>query len=180
MTNGRKGTSATESRSMADILALAKPREASVTVCLAGDLAAEVDRITAELDALEGRPATSLADGAARARLTAELDEVRELMQEAEVTFRFRALEPKDYSDLIAAHPCPGKDWDPDTLPPDLLARSAVEPKMTLEEAQSLYSVVNDGDRGRLFSAAWRANNTAIAIPTSRAASANPSLSDAR
>lgn len=179
MTNGREAGRA-ESRSMADILALAKPREASVTICLAGDLAADADRLTAQLDALDRRPATSLADGAERARLAAELEEIRELMEEASATFRFRALAAKEHSDLIAAHPCPGKDWNPDTLPPDLLARCAIEPTMTLEEAQKLYNVVNDGDRGRLFSAAWRANDAAIAIPTSRAVSATPSLSDAR
>lgn len=180
MTNGRKPNRPTPSRSFSEIMALATPRETEVSVCLAGDLAGEADRLTAELDVLDRSPATSLSDGAARAALARELEDLRELMQEAEVTFRFRAL-GKEFSDLIAAHPGgPGKDWNPETLPTDLISRCAVEPKMSLSEVQLLFEKMNEAQRGILFNAAWRANSAAVAIPTSRAVSVNPSLSDAR
>lgn len=180
MTNGRKPNQPAPSRSFSEVMALAKPRETEISICVAGDLAADADRLTAELDVLDSHPATSLSDGAERARLASELEEVRELMQEAQISFRFRAL-GKEFSDLIAAHPGgPGKDWDPTTLPADLIARCAIEPKMSLEESEQLLEALNEGQRGLLFNAAWRANSAAVAIPTSRAVSVNPSLSDAR
>lgn len=175
MTNGKP------TLTMAEVKAMAKRRETEVRICLAGDLAADADRVIADLDALDRQPATSLADGAVRAKLVEELETLRGLMQESEVTFRFRALPPKELSDLIAAHPGgPEQDWDPETLPPDLVARCAIEPKMTLEEAEELFGLVNDGQRGELFTAAWRANNASTSVPTSRVASVNPALSDAR
>lgn len=171
-----------EVRTFEDILALAKPREEEVILCLAGDLAAEADRIARQLDELD-RPGvrSSLADGSQRAQLVSELDELRELMKDSEATFRFRALPSREYSDLIAAHPGgEGRALNIATLQPDLIARCAIEPKMTREQVDQLLDVINEWQRDRLFDAAWNANNAAVAIPTSRAASVNPSLSGVR
>lgn len=169
-------------RSFADIMSRAKPRETQVSICVAGDLAAEADRLVAQLNAIDQpRPGMSLADLGDRAKLAAELEDVRALMREDEVSFRFRALPRKEFSDLIAAHPGgPDQNWDPVTMPPDLVARCAIEPKMTLDEVEQLFDVLNEDQRGQLYAAAWRANNAATAIPSSRAVSAAPSLSDAR
>lgn len=166
-----------------EILALAKPRETVVTICLAGDLAAEADRITAALDALDRpRPGASLADGAGRGQLLSELEEVRELMKSAEVPFRFRAMGDKAWSDLIAAHPStnPGQDFDPQSMQPHLIAQSSLQPAMSLEQVQQLLDKLNEAQRDELFGAAWRANRASVSVPTSRAVSAAPSLSDAR
>ena len=170
-------------RSFEDILALAKPREETVTLCLDGSLAADADRLIAQLNELD-RPGarSSLADGAQRAKLAGELDDLRELMKLSEVTFRFQALPSKEYSDMLAAHPSsdPNKALDVQGLQPDLIARCAIEPKMSREQVDQLLDRINEWQRDRLFDAAWNANNAAVAIPSSRAASASPSLSDAR
>lgn len=170
------------SRSFEDIIALAKPRETEVTLCLAGDLAADADRITNALDALERpRPGASLADGAKRGQLLEELEEVRELMKSAEVSFRFRAMGDKAWSDLLAAHPSsnPGQAFDPVSMQPHLIAACAVDPVMSLEQVQMLLGRLNEAQRDQLFGAAWRANNSAVSVPTSRAVSVSPSLSGA-
>jgi len=166
-----------------DVMALAEPREAEVRLVLAGNLAADADRIVAKLDALDRqRPGASLADGAERAHLVKELEELRELMQSSEVAFRFRALPPKEYSDMITAHPSPvpGKDFDAESLQPDIIARCCIEPLMTRDQVDQLLSRLNERQRDELFGGAWVANNAAVAIPSSRVASASPSLSDAR
>lgn len=171
-------------RSFEEIRKQATAREAEVSICVAGDLAADADRLTAALDAIDRRragPGASLADGAERAQLVEELEEVRELMRSAEVPFRFRALPRTEFSALIAAHPGgPDQNWNPDTLPPALIAASSLNPKLTLEQVEELFEVFNDDQRGDLYAAAWRANTSAVSIPSSRVASASPSLSDAR
>ena len=171
------------SLSFDEILALAKPRETEITLCLAGDLAAEADRLTRALDELDRpRPGASLADGAGRGQLLAELEEVRELMKSAEVTFRFRAMGDKAWSDLVAAHPStnPAQDFDPMSMQPYLIAGSSLEPKMSLEQVGQLLERINESQRDELFGAAWRANKAAVSVPTLRAVSVAPSLSDGR
>jgi hypothetical protein len=175
----------TKGVSFDDVMALAKPRETSVTLCLAGDLAADADRVVAALDALDQqqrRPGASLADGTERAQLTKELEELRELMQSSEVAFRFRALPSKEYSDMIAAHPSPepGKEFDAVSLQPDIIARCCIEPVMTREQVDQLLGRLNERQRDELFGGAWFANNAAVAVPSSRVASVNPPLSGAR
>jgi len=169
-------------RTFEEILGLAKPRETEVSLCLAGDLAAEADRIAAQIDELDRSGArTSLADGGQKAKLVGDLDDVRELMKDSEVIFRFRSLPARQYSDLIAAHPgSGGKALDVEALQPDLIAKCVFEPAMTREQVDQLLDRLNEWQRTQLFDAAWNANNGAVAVPTSRAASVSPSLSDAR
>lgn len=173
----------TERVTFDDVMALAKPRETEVVLCLAGDLAADADRVIAALDAFDlQRPGASLADGAERAHLAKELDEIRELMQSSEIAFRFRALPPEEYSNMIAAHPSPvpGVEVDAVSLQPDIIARCCIQPAMTREQVDRLLERLNERQRDDLFGGAWRANKWTVAVPSSRAASANPPLSGAR
>jgi hypothetical protein len=171
----------TKGVSFDDVMALAKPRETEVPLCLAGDLAADADRVVAALDVLD-RQRPGVVDSTERSQLVKELEEIRELMQSSEVAFRFRALPPQEYSDMIAAHPSPvpGREVDAVSLQPDIIARCCIEPVMTREQVDKLLARLNEKQRDELFGGAWHANNAAVAIPTSRAASANPPLSDAR
>jgi len=167
------------------ILAAARARETTVAVCLAGDLAAEADRLTAELDRLgePGAARSSLADVDPRAALVADLDTVIELMRSNEVTFRFRKIPDKEYSDLVAAHPSEDEDeaWNADTFPPALVAASCIDPAMSDEDVAELWDVLPFGSRIQLGNAAYNAcRGGAVSIPTSRAVSATPPSSDAR
>jgi hypothetical protein len=170
------------SRTFEEIKKQAKAREAEVSIVLAGDLAADADRLTAALDAIDRRRADVVPPaGEDRAQLASELEEVRELMRSSEVPFRFRALPRTELSALVAAHPgSPDQNWNPETYPPALVAASSLDPKMTVEQVEELFEILNDDQRGDLFFAANRANTSAVSVPSSRVASVNPSLSDAR
>lgn len=167
---------------MESVLALAKPRETVLRLCLDGHLAAEAERLGAALDRLPAFTPSSLADADPRAGLAAELDKVIAKMASAEVEFTFRSLPRLEFSDLKAAHP-PLDDktnFNVETLQIELVARACVSPVMTLEQADALFDVVNEAGRAELFNAAWTANQIATRIPTSRAVSVNPSSSGAR
>lgn len=157
-----------------DVLAKAKPRELTVRICLAGDLAAEVDRLEGQLAAVSEWKPNSIADEHPGVALAEQIAAARERMRESEVEFTFRALGAKAWSDLVAAHPgkTDGEAWDPDTLAPALVAASAVDPAMTQDDVDELFEALNMGQRQALMDAAWQVNGEATSIPFSLHASA--------
>ncbi|WP_416976721.1 hypothetical protein [Streptomyces sp. T028] len=157
-----------------EILAKAKPREHTVRICLAGDLAAEVDRLEAELSAVSNWQAQSIADKHPGIEIAEKIAAARERMREAEVEFTFRALGAKAWSDLVAQHPSAKEDesWDEETLPPALVAASAADPVMAPEDVAALFEQLNMGQRQELINAAWTVNGEATAVPFALHASA--------
>jgi hypothetical protein len=168
---------------IADVLASARPRETEVQLCLSGDLAAEADRLKARLDEMRPRLVTgSLADVDPRVAVEAELDEVHALMRENLVTFRFRSLGHKAWSDLKAEHPGRDSDelWNPDTMAAALVAASAIEPEMTLADVEALFEIVNASQRGELWAGAYGAQVGETRVPFSPADSRSTSSSGER
>lgn len=162
-------------RSIRDIIATAKPAERSVSLCLRGDLNGEVETADRELQAALKEPATQTLAGNPRINELAMLIEsLREQMKDSAETFTFRAIPPKAWSDLVAAHPG-RKDkqeaWNTETLPGAVIAACAVSPEMTLADVDDLMQVLNSGQRDDLFDAAWRVNTKSLDIPFSGAAS---------
>lgn len=157
-----------------EILKLARPREHSITLCLAGDLAAEVDRLEAEMQRAGQWQAASIADEDPRVGLARQIAEARERMQAAEVQFTFRALGARAWSDLVALHPATeeGQSFDPETLGPALVCASAVDPTMSREELDALFEALNHAQREALIEAAWAVNGEATSVPFSLLASA--------
>lgn len=157
-----------------DILARAKPREHSVRICVAGDLAAEYDRLQAELAKVSAWQPQSMAEENPSTAIAEQIADLTEQMREAEVEFTFRALGRKAWSDLVAQHPGKTSDdpWDDETLGPALVAACAVSPEMTDSEVDELFEALNVGQRQELINAAWEVNGEATAIPFSLAASA--------
>lgn len=169
--------------SIEDVMAMARPRETSVRVCVAGDLAAKAERLAAEIDRLDRVARTSLADGGGeRHALAAELDEIIELMRGAEAEFTFRDIGNKAFSDLKTRFPSqdPNMRWDLDGMAPELVAKACVSPVMTLEQSLTLHEKLPRQSRDALWAAAWDACDGENRIPTSRAASATTSGSGAR
>lgn len=168
-------------RKIGDIMAAARPREASVSICLSGDLAADAERIQGQIEALGSRTMASLSLGEVdpRAALESELAEIHELMRMNTETFRFRSIGSKPYSDLLAAHPGRTSDeaWNPETFTPALISASAIDPEMTPEELDGLLEVLNDEQGAQLWRAAFRANRTDVSVPFSPADSRSPSSS---
>ena len=157
-----------------DILSRARRREHSVTICLAGDLAAELDRLDGELQrAADWRP-DSLGDEDPRGEIAERIQAVREEMRAAEITFTFRALGAKAWSDIIAQHPAKDQSqaFDAESLAPALVAASSVDPVMSREQVEELFEALNHAQREELMAAAWSVNGEATSVPFSLHASA--------
>jgi hypothetical protein len=161
--------------SFEEILARAKPREKTVMVCLAGDLAGEAERLQDELSRVsedwEPEDLTSVHPGVAVAE---QLKAVHEKVRAAEEPFTFRYIGDRAYSDLVAAHPSANEQemFDSVTFPRALVAASCVQPEMTEEQVVALFEVINEGEIKKLFDAAWDVHNSSEVIPFSLAASA--------
>lgn len=162
-------------RSIRDIIAAAKPAEASVKLCLRGDLNSAIVDADRDLQAELGKPeAQSLAGNPRVNELASLIESLREQMKAAEEKFTFRAITPKAWSDLLAAHP--GRAGKPEgfnleTVPGAVIAACAVSPEMTMADVEALIGVLNSGQRDELFDAAWRVNTKALNVPFSQAAS---------
>jgi hypothetical protein len=154
---------------IAEILDRAKPREARVPVCLAGDLAGEVDRLQAELAQFgDGWTPQSMGDVDPRLDLVRQIEAAREGMREASVEFRLVALGHTAYSNLIADHPAPEgrqEPYDPATFLPALLAACCTDPVMTAVQARDLLDLLNDGQAQALFAAALAVNEEPSPLP---------------
>lgn len=158
---------------MPDIGALldaAAPREIPVRMCLAGDLAGEVERLQQEL-ALAGEDWVpgSIADVDPRLDLVRQIEEARAGMVAASVEFRLRAMGSRAYRNLIARHPAlpgqKGQPYDAATFLPELVALCCVEPAMTVEQVGQLLDIVNDGQAQQLFTTALVVNEEASPLP---------------
>ncbi|MEV5138425.1 hypothetical protein AB0K71_05705 [Streptomyces syringium] len=160
---------------ISEILKRAKPRERSVFLCLAGDEAAEVERLERQLAELSDTWApASLGATNPGEKLAKQIKAARERMRKGEVEFKLRALGDKTWSDLVAAHPSKNKNeaWDPQTFPKALLSQCCVDPVMTADQVTELFEVLNEGQRNELMQAAYDVNAEATSVPFSVSASA--------
>lgn len=157
------------------ILKAAKPRERTVKVCIAGDLAGEVERLEAELAQVseDWQPA-DLTEKHPGREISEKLAELRAKMREAEVPFLLRYIGDEKYSSLLAAHPSsdPQEGFDSVTFPRALIAACCVDPVMTEDQVKQLFEVLNQGQIKDLFDAAWDVHNSSSLVPFSLAASA--------
>lgn len=91
--------------------------------------------------------------------------EVKVVLAEGEpaVTFKFVAIKPKDYDELVTKHQPTaeqaksGANINPDTFPPALVARVCAEPKFSEAEWRQVWDSEGWG-RGELNSLYWEAN----------------------
>ncbi len=161
--------------SIEDILKKAKAREKTVHICLAGDLAGEAERLSDELARVseDWQPADMTEVHPGR-KIAADLKAVQEQVKAAQEPFTFRYIGDRAYSDLLAAHPSEKDEelFDEATFKPALIAASCVQPKMTGEQVKELFEVVNEGEIGKLFTAAWEVHHASDIVPFSLAASA--------
>jgi hypothetical protein len=163
-------------RTIADILATAKPRETTVRLCLRGDLVAEFEALDAELTdkTVSGTWRTSDPQSEA-ADLADRIEALRAEMDVDTVVFRFRSLPRLQWEALVDAHP--GRDGRDEpfnftTFPLALIAACAFDPAMTDAEATDLLDILNEGQRIKLFDACYTVNQESTAVPFSVSASA--------
>jgi hypothetical protein len=155
---------------ISQIMASARRREATVPICLAGDLAGEVDLLQQQLLALpdEWQPG-SLADVHPRQELAERIGELRAEMAEHTVHFQLRALGHIGFADLVAAHPATDPKspvpYDPATFLPALVAGCCTDPVMTIAQALDLLDILNDGQARALYAAALAVNEEPSPLP---------------
>jgi hypothetical protein len=159
---------------ISEILKRAKARESVVSLCLAGDEVAEVERLERKLGELSSDWApSSMADSNPAEKIAKQIKAARDRMRKSEVEFRLRSLGAKAWSDLVAAHPSKNKNeaWDPNTFPQALLAACCVDPEMKPADVDALFEVLNEGQRNEILQAAYDVNAEATSIPFSVSAS---------
>ncbi len=103
-----------------DMLKQAKLPEATVPICLRGDLVAEHEDLARQLDTAKDTPRTSLADGGSSA-LAERIRELEAEMKSSTYVFRLRALSGPRFSALKRRHP-PRESDDGQVLMKDLVA----------------------------------------------------------
>lgn len=152
------------------LLEQASPRESTVRVCFAGDVASEVEVLEAELVQLGEWHPTSLGEANPAYELQERLEQARQRAREESVEFKFRALGHRSYSNLLAAHPAPEgskEPYDAATFLPAVLAACCIEPSLTPAQVDRLLDVVNDGTARTLFAVALAVNEEPSPIPFS-------------
>lgn len=175
------------SRSVSEILAARRPPERKLRLVLDGGLAARVADLEARVrqarleDALTGGGLSDRAPAIER-----ELTEARAMLDESAAEFTFQAIGRVRLAEITSRFPPTQAQWDrhrqeaainpftsapPDydyeSLAPEVIAASCVDPAMTVEEARRLWDELSDGQAAALFEAAWAVNNEVSNRPTS-------------
>lgn len=158
----------------------ARKPEKTVTVCLRGDLIAEIEDREQQI----ARMAADDRVASQRARLGDEIDQLREQMQAASITLRFRALDRLAWADLEGKHP-PRKDeetgetnrfdvvgFNVDTLIAEAIPMSLVTPKLTAAKLDKLLAVLTDQQYDEIAGTIYRLNKDRVTVPFSVLASA--------
>lgn len=130
----------------ASLAAQAQPRRKTVSLCLRGDL-------VAELEAAEDH-----GDGD-------RVNELTDAVKAATVVFTVAGLTRDKYRALEAAHPDPdgGSGWNVDTFPEALVRACIVAPDIKPEDP--LFAVLTPAQVERLFEAAFLACNEVDDLP---------------
>lgn len=149
-----------------DILEEVRLPRKTASLCLHGDLVARWAELHAEFKQAPEK-ASSLGEPSPRAALAKQLEALREQMAEHERLFTFEALPASEFSELLKAHPVQSgtERFNVETFPPALIARCAIDPQMTLDQAGRLLAKVSYAQRDQLFEAAWAVNVKAVDIP---------------
>lgn len=155
-----------------DVIAAASPVEKVVSICVAGKLHAEHERLSEELENL---PTTGRLGGSPKVKeLRDAIGQLEAEMAKRTFEFRFRALSPKAWSDLVAEHPDKTKKlaFDPESLRPAAIAACCVEPAGMddVVKVQALLDSLTTAQQSQLFDAAWDVNYTAPKGQSSSAA----------
>lgn len=153
-----------------DVIDAASPVERVVPLCVAGKLVAEHERLVEEL--ANTPPPQRLGSKGPHHELSEAIATLEAEMTKRTFPFRFRALTPKAWSDLIAAHPDKSAKrlaFDPDTFPTAAISATCVEPAGMDDpvKAAALLDQLSTAQQNLLFDAAWDVNATVPKGPSS-------------
>jgi len=156
-----------------DIIATAKLREHTISLCLRGDLAAQHEQASTELEAVT-RDGLSDSLAAPQAEAAKKVRDIEEMMRASSTDFTFRALGDRAYRALKAAHV--GREghseaFNIETYPVALIAAASADPVMSIPDVERLFEVLAEGQRDALFGAAFTVNEGQAGVPFSERAS---------
>lgn len=157
--------------------------EKSARFCTKPDLEAKIEDLHAELDGLtdsQGRPLApvdqSIADGGRSAQVVAlEIDELQKEYAAAMRTVRLRQMDEDDWTAFMERHKAVLTELPP--YPPDLyedlIVRSAVAPRLSVEDLRKLRKKIGHPAFNEIADAAWRVNTSSgVSVPKSSLSSA--------
>lgn len=173
-------------RSVSDILAAYRPPEVTVQVVTDGGLVARIGKLQEEIRRARARDARNGDTLAAEApALEAQMPALLEEAEQAVESFTFRAIGRAKLADITRRYPPSHDQWerykeasrvnplmaglpefDYEAAAPELLAASAVDPVMTVEEARTICAEWHDAAVSVLIDAAWEVNQQAPTRPT--------------
>ncbi len=162
--------------SVSEVLEHGRRIERTARICIRGDLQAEYDRIILELAGLMGPSGevidASLADGeegpTPAQTKHAELEGVRHEMSGAMRFVRFRGMPSDEWPGWDKTHRPKGDDPDLTDYNTALIAACAIEPKLSVDEVNSLRHELGSPQMIELANKAWQANTTGgVDVPKS-------------
>lgn len=151
-----------------EVLSSARRIERTATICLAGDLQAEWDALVAELatlvtatgELIEEDSDESLSEVSGRARVAQindRLPALRRGMAEKMWRVRFQGMSSDEWATFVKKN-LPDRDGaDRTPFYNLLLAETAIEPELTLEQVRELRKVLTQRSMNELVSKAWEA-----------------------
>lgn len=151
-----------------EVLATAKRLERTASICLRGDLQAEWDELLAELATLvtasgelieeDSEESLTEVSGSARvAQITMRLGQLRREMAEAMWRVRFRGMASDEWAPWVKKHKPKGDGANLTEFFNLLIAETAIEPALTVEQVKQLRGVLTDTSMGKLVTTAWQA-----------------------
>lgn len=160
--------------SIEDILARAKPRVETVSICLAGDLRAEHARLSAELEQVQQASVGKMGVSGEARKLAERIQAVEADMGKAMQEFRFAGI--SDFALTALQERFPAREgkretWNHVEAGPALVAACAVEPGMSEAQADMLRKAIAQGDWDQLVEGAWTATTSKESLPFSVRAS---------
>jgi hypothetical protein len=168
-------------RSFKELVAEARLPEATVPICLRGDLVADHELAERELGLAQKQATESLAGNGAAA-IAERIEGLEAQMREHTYPFRFRALPRREWRALVAAHE-PRRNDDNEIVDADragvnaetfydaMIRACLVDPELTDEEWAALNEALTDRQYCDISDAAWMLNRREVDIPFSLAAS---------
>lgn len=166
-------TPATE-LSIDEIIAKARPVERTVELCLRGDLSARFEELERQLrEARQDERAAdrSLGDSTGGREIAEEMERIRNEMRESLVTFRLRAMPPKQWTALRGEHMDTNGRLDLQAFGPPAVAASLVSPQVTAAQLDALVAVLSGGQWDELVNTAVVVNQGTVDVPFSQLAS---------
>lgn len=169
--------------STAEILQKRKPNRKTVPILLESDIKDEIEKLVADIDQEERRTrrAKSLAD-TDLTEMRAKLLSLYEKAEEHTAYFTFQDIGRRRFVDLVKEHPPSdetkktftdlGEDipeFEPDTFAPALIHATAVDPPISLEEAEEICATWSEADIDSMFLGAYIVCRERTSIPFSEA-----------